>query len=260
LVKTMLVYFGCRVDTVANGKEAVDACQHAAYDLVFMDCQMPLMDGYEAVRLIREREKTAAAHQRTPVVALTAHAFPSDRQRCLDAGMDDYLSKPFRQEHLREITERWLSREQGSAISADAAGDAGSPHPPTLPAAAGRQPEQTGPIDDRALELIRTLERDGAADLLMKVIGIYLRETPALLQELNEAAGRGDVVALRRAAHSLKSGSANLGAGCLAELCQELEAASLSGDLARAPQQVAAIETEYGKVRPALAAQINEGR
>jgi TMAO reductase system sensor TorS len=262
LVKTMLECFGCRVDTVANGREAVDACQRAAYDLVFMDCQMPLMDGFEAVRFIREREKTAAAHQRTPIVALTAHAFPSDRQRCLDAGMDDYLSKPFRQEHLREVTERWLGRKQGSAPGADAAGGAGSPLPAALPAAAaaGRQPEQTGPIDDRALELIRALEREGAADLLAKVIDIYLRETPALLQALREAARRGDVVGLRRAAHSLKSGSANLGAGCLAELCREMEAAALSGDLARAPQQVAAIETEYGKVWPALAAQIKEGR
>jgi CheY-like chemotaxis protein len=258
----MLECFGCRVDTVANGREAVDACQRAAYDLVFMDCQMPLMDGFEAVRFIREREKTAAAHQRTPIVALTAHAFPSDRQRCLDAGMDDYLSKPFRQEHLREVTERWLGRKQGSAPGADAAGGAGSPLPAALPAAAaaGRQPEQTGPIDDRALELIRALEREGAADLLAKVIDIYLRETPALLQALREAARRGDVVGLRRAAHSLKSGSANLGAGCLAELCREMEAAALSGDLARGPQQVAAIETEYGKVWPALAAQIKEGR
>lgn len=263
LVKTMLEYFGCRVDAVANGREAVDACHRSAYDLVFMDCQMPEMDGYEAVRLIREREKAAAVHQRTPVVALTAHAFPSDRQRCLDAGMDDYLSKPFRQEHLREITERWLSRKQGSTPGAETGDDAGSPHPAALSTAAaaegGGPPEQTGPIDDRALELIRALERKGAADLLEKVIDIYLRETPALLQALREAAGRGDVVALRRTAHSLKSGSANLGAACLAELCRELEAAALSGDLARAPQQVAAIETEYGKVLPALAAQIKEG-
>jgi CheY-like chemotaxis protein len=264
LVKTMLEYFGCRVDAVANGREAVEACHRAAYDLVFMDCQMPEMDGYEAVRLIREREKTAAVHPRTPIVALTAHAFPSDRQRCLDAGMDDYLSKPFRQEHLRVITERWLGRKEGAATGADAGADAGSPHPAALSAAAaagaGWPPEQTGPIDDRALELIRALEREGAADLLANVIDIYLRETPTLLQTLHEAAGRSDGVALRRAAHSLKSSSANLGAGCLAELCRELEAVALSGDLARAPQQVAAIETEYGQVWPALAAQIREGR
>jgi signal transduction histidine kinase/CheY-like chemotaxis protein len=241
LVKTMLEYFGCRVDAVANGREAVDACDLAAYDLVFMDCQMPEMDGYEAVQLIREREKTAPARQRTPVVALTAHAFPTDRQRCLDAGMDDYLSKPFRQEHLREITERWLGRKQGAGTRAD------------------WTPGQPVPIDGRALESIRALEREGTVGLLAKVIDIYLREAPALLQALRKAAERGDAVALRRAAHGLKSGSANLGAGCLAELCRGLEVTALSGDLAPASQQVAAIETEYGKVWPALAAQVKEG-
>jgi HPt (histidine-containing phosphotransfer) domain-containing protein len=108
--------------------------------------------------------------------------------------------------------------------------------------------------------LIRALEREGASNLLANVIDIYLRETPALLLAMRKATERGDAVALRRAAHNLKSGSANLGAVCLAELCRGLEAEAFSGDLARAPQQVDAIETEYGKVWPALAAQIEEGR
>jgi len=253
LVKIMLEYLGCRVEAVANGKEAVEAFRRSTFDLIFMDCQMPLMDGFEAVRRIRELEKTAANRMHTPIVALTAHALPSDRQNCLDAGMDDYLSKPFRQEQLREIVERWLERNAAAAgkdvLPAELRPSAASVDSP---------PEPVVLLDGSALESIRKLERQGSAEVLKKVIGIYFRETPPLLQAMHDAAERSDAVTLQRTAHTLKSGSANLGARRLAELCRRLEAAARSGDLTEAQQHIAEIDDEFGKVLPALAEEMSK--
>lgn len=105
--RTILEYFGCRTDVAGNGLEAVEAVAGAAYDLVLMDCQMPLMDGYEATRAIREREAASGARL-LPIVALTAHAMDSDREICLEAGMDDYLGKPYKTDELNAILAKWL--------------------------------------------------------------------------------------------------------------------------------------------------------
>ena len=246
LIKTILQLFGYQVDAVGNGKQAVDAYCRGAYDLILMDCQMPVMDGYEAVRAIRKQERQSGTRH-IPIVALTAHALPSDRQYCLDAGMDDYLSKPFRQEQLREIVERWLS--PGTAEAEKDIRAAGL-QPPD--ADVDSPPKPVVPLDGSALEAIRTLDRQGSAGVLEKVISIYFRETPPLLQAMHHAADRGDAVALQRAAHMLKSGSANLGARRLAELCRSLEAAARTGDLSGAQQQVTEIDVEFAKVKPAL--------
>ena len=100
-------YWGCRVTIAANGQEALVCLDHDRYDIIFMDCQMPVMDGYEATRIIREKEKQSCADHRIPIIAMTAHAMPTDRRRCLDAGMDDYMSKPFGLEDIKNYLRRW---------------------------------------------------------------------------------------------------------------------------------------------------------
>ncbi len=101
---SMLKKIGCSTDLAGNGQEAVERCRKQHYDLVFMDCQMPGMDGFEATAAIRAEESDS---RRTPIVAMTAHAMPSDRERCLAAGMDDYLTKPISVEQLRAVIARW---------------------------------------------------------------------------------------------------------------------------------------------------------
>ncbi|MCP9451922.1 MAG: response regulator, partial [Nitrospira sp.] len=111
----MLEKLGCRVDVAGNGKEAVEAMERIRYTLVFMDCQMPEMDGFEATRIIREREG-AARH--TPIIAMTANAMAEDRERCLRAGMDDFLSKPVTAQTLTAVLNRWLAGEQSARLAA----------------------------------------------------------------------------------------------------------------------------------------------
>ncbi len=109
----MLEVMGCRVDAVVNGRKALSALSDGHYDLVLMDCQMPEMDGYAAAEKIRRREREKGG-QRIPIVALTANAFSGERERCLNAGMDDYLSKPVQQQQLHEMLVRWLAKQPGA--------------------------------------------------------------------------------------------------------------------------------------------------
>lgn len=108
VVASLLRRFGCEVDVVADGRRAVECCAATDYDLVFMDCMMPLLDGYDATRTIRAE---APRHQRVPIVALTARNLDGERERCLACGMDDYLTKPIEGARLRVAVERWTRRE-----------------------------------------------------------------------------------------------------------------------------------------------------
>ena len=107
LVVRLLEKFGCQVDVATNGKEAVEIWSRLSYDVVLMDCQMPNMDGYEATAEIRRREAKSTPKRRTPIVALTASAMQGDSEKCLAAGMDDFISKPVQVEHLRRAIQRW---------------------------------------------------------------------------------------------------------------------------------------------------------
>jgi CheY-like chemotaxis protein len=116
LARAMLKRFGYQADVAGNGQEAVDGVMAVSYDLVLMDCQMPVMDGFEATRIIREREGDA---RHTRIIAVTANAMEGDRERCLAAGMDDYLPKPFRAADLKRVLARWLAPGEPSQDDAE---------------------------------------------------------------------------------------------------------------------------------------------
>ncbi|MEH6577335.1 MAG: cache domain-containing protein [Amphritea sp.] len=235
--------FGLQVDLAGNGEEALLQLEKRRYDLVLMDCQMPVMDGYEATRRIREAEQANDA-ARLPVIALTANAMKDDRQRCLASGMDDYLSKPFNKTQIRQILSLWLSEE----------GSKESPFFNTVTedvAAGGNSdPMPASPLLDETLEQLRGMDADGS--FLGRIIDAYLEKSPDDLRQLRAGIDAADSEAVRKAAHSFKSSSYNLGAHRLAELCKELETVGRSADLSSAASLFAAIAAEYQSAMDAL--------
>ena len=184
---SMLDRLGHKADAVANGLEALQALESLPYDLILMDCQMPEMDGFEATRRIREREKRSLL--RTPIVAMTAQALQGDRELCIAAGMDDYLSKPVNLESLAKT----LARRQP-------------------PLARGQMAE------------IVALVEAGDKDLLHEMSASFSRTAAERLAALDKALSEGDLPAAHKAAHALKGAAAAVGAACLSESCEAIEA------------------------------------
>ena len=250
VAQAMLHQLGCHVDVAENGGQAIAAHEVATYDVILMDCQMPDMDGYEATRRIRELEaggdteltRVDGQPAHVPIVAMTAHAMDGDRERCLAAGMDDYLSKPFTCQQLSDILRRWVKR---SPVTANEG-------------MADRRPgarSGTPVIDHAALDDIRALASAGSPDLLTKVLTLYLDESSKLVSQLTDAAKTGDVETMCQAAHSLKSASANVGARKLAALCEEIEQLGRTQGTRvtdAAVSTVSAIEVEHEAVRAIL--------
>jgi two-component system, sensor histidine kinase and response regulator len=257
LGRVMLEYFGCRTDVAKNGIEAIRAFDGSRYDLILMDCQMPEMDGYETTRAIRQKEEGRPRSARTPIVALTAHAMEGDREVCIAAGMDDYLSKPFKRDGLYAVLDRWVVSKAGCAEQRQGTLDAvpsarPDPHQEGEQGQADPQHNEQPLIDMNFLDVIASLDTTGSDHILEKVVRLFFNNSPALLSEIHAAAAREDHDALGRAAHTLKSTSANLGARSLAELCRTLEAQcrmDVPGDTAAL---VAQIEGEYARVLCAL--------
>ena len=284
----MLKDLGCEVRLAENGREAVTAVSRRRFDVVLMDCQMPEMDGFEATRAIRKREAARKGPPlRVPIVALTANALGGDRARCLAAGMDDYLAKPFKKEQLWTTLAKW--KKPTKAPPAESR-PAAPPAPPAAaatirtsvpsapkeerpaepsirpqvsaaanPAGAAAESREDAPateIDAKALEEIRALQRTGSPDLLEKIVDRYLKDAPRLLQSMREAAATANGDVLRRAAHTLKSTSATVGAIRLAQHCREIESRARAGRLADAGQWLNLVENELSLVRVALPARI----
>jgi HPt (histidine-containing phosphotransfer) domain-containing protein len=204
-----------------------------------MDCQMPVMDGFEATREIRNLEQSrpgpeASPHGsvHVPVIALTAAAFSEDRQRCMAAGMDDYLAKPFELKDLAAVLARWL--------------------PGNEPA-----PDESV-LDPSRLEEIRALQAGGGDDILTRVVEAYFDSAPGLVEAIADAVAKGDASALADAAHPLKSSSASLGALRLSELCKELEALGRAGSTDGASDLLGELLPEFSRVRSALALYADE--
>ncbi|HUR82768.1 MAG TPA: response regulator [Thermoanaerobaculia bacterium] len=203
---------GISADAVANGVEAVEAVSRGDYALVLMDVQMPEMDGFAATRELRRRGAVV------PIVALTANALSGDRERCLAAGMDDYLSKPIAEEDLVRMLDRFLPHENG------------------------------GPLDATMVARLREV----GPEFLREIAKIYLDDAPARLAALRDAVAASDAHAISTAAHAFKSGSGNIGAVAVHDLCAELESMGRHGNLADVEEKLAELEREYVRVEQAL--------
>jgi len=238
----MLSVLGCDVDVAGNGQEGLDAIAARRYDLVLMDCQMPVMDGYAATRALRAREKEAGGG-RLPVVALTANALAGDSESCLAAGMDGYLSKPFTIQKLGDVLSKWLS------VELDKEPDAAETRAET----AGTSKARTSPIDQAVLDGIRALEGPEGTGLFERVLSLYLSDSPRLMEQIHSAAEKGDAESLQLAAHTLKSSSANLGATGLSDLCRKIEGKARTGEPVAAGDPILGqLEGVYQSVREAL--------
>ncbi len=254
--RAMLTHFGCRVDVAGNGRAAVDAFSRQRYDMIFMDCRMPEMDGYEATSVIREREthkrEAGDTVARIPIVALTGLATDEDRERCLRAGMDDYLSKPFSVAGVQALLDKWLPVRQHR--SPEGRGEEGSPGAAAPTGTAGEPSLHSEPpvIDRKALAGITALQPPGGEDILKKVVSLYLDSSLTLMQGIREAAGGNNADALYRAAHTLKSSSAYLGALTFSGMCKELEMMGRGNTLEGVAARLAALDQEYARVRDAL--------
>jgi two-component system sensor histidine kinase/response regulator len=226
---------GYNVTVVNNGREALDAHAQGKFDLILMDCHMPEMDGFEATREIRARESSSGG-KRMPIVALTANAMAHDREECLNAGMDDHLSKPFSMQTLQDMLDRWMARAPAHA-------------------AAAQSPAPAAVIDRQVLDQLGKVRTNGKPELLTRVINLYLTESPKLMQKLKQAAGAGDAPEIARSAHSLKSSSANVGAKVLSRYCEDLEGSARRADTEEARRIMAKVEKEHRSVLSALAEQ-----
>jgi TMAO reductase system sensor TorS len=234
VVLAMLGLLGCQAQAVADGRQALTALAQQDYDLVLMDCYMPGMDGFAATAELRCRE-VAGGSRRLPVIALTANVIEGFREQCLAIGMDDYLGKPFSGEQLAAVLARWLPPAPAAVAS-------------VAPVAVATEPV----LDPEALARIRVLQRPGTPDLLARIVRVYLEHAPTLLDTLQQAVAAGDPIAVQKAAHALKSSSANLGAVRLSALCKALEDYGRNRRLTEAPHLCQQVQAEYASVQQQL--------
>lgn len=234
LILAQLKKLGLEAEVAESGREAVRAASRNAYALILMDCQMPLMDGYEAARTIRRLEKRLGRH--AAIVATTADATQGEREKCLAAGMDDYLCKPVRLADLHRTLARWLP---GPGVSsAPGVGDAAA-----TGEGGGMVAAQTSPGYGEFGELLRVT--GGDAGLAVEIIKTFLQDMPAKLARLNNALARADAAGVRLQAHGMKSSGTIIGAARFAALCREVEDLAGVGDLAGAEALFAQVEDEY---------------
>ncbi|MGO9933653.1 MAG: response regulator [Steroidobacteraceae bacterium] len=225
----MLESLGCTAHSAENGWLALEAMNNDAFDAVLMDCQMPVMDGLTATAELRRREQNSGG-ARLPIIALTANTMEGDRERCLAAGMDDFLSKPFTQQQLAALLKRWLALH-------------------VLPESERRDSSRLPLIDAGVLRNITALARPM---LLNSMIELYLQHSPQLIGAIESAAANGQAEALQDALHTFKSSTANLGGIRLATLTKECETLLREGGVARAAPAVNRIGREYQEFCGAL--------
>ena len=220
---------GFLAEVVENGRQALDAMRKNPFDVIFMDCQMPELDGYAATRELRGIEK---GKRHTWIIAMTANSLQGDREKCMAAGMDDYVSKPVKIEDLQGA----LGRFSGIRDLERETEETGVP----------------GAVDLSAMSGLRELEGESGESILGKLIDVFLDNTPKVLDQARAALARRSGPLLERAAHSLKGSCSNFGAERMRSACQDLETIARNGALEKGADALVAIEQEFGYVRHAL--------
>jgi two-component system sensor histidine kinase/response regulator len=247
----MLRNLGCHVDIAANGLEAMQMIEKFPYEIVFMDCEMPEMDGYEATAEIRRRPDSKA---RLPIVAVTAQAMQGDRTHCLAAGMDDYISKPVKQEDFARALKWWVPHQSREQIEPQrhrtenvkvARVDLPDSSTSTV---LSSLPNSSSPLSIEVLGRLRELEEATEPSLVSQIFTSFLKDGAERIGILRSALEMSDAELLRKTAHALRGASANVGATHMADIAQQLEAlgkSSMSGAAALIEQ----IEAEFERVR-----------
>ena len=223
---------------MANGLEVLEALERIQYDVVLMDCQMPEMDGFEATAEIRRREGSS---RRTTIVAMTANALEGERERCLAAGMDDYISKPVRPEDMSAIIHRWTGAPNASANSTG------------LPVT--RASGERAALDIGVISNLRALQSRAEPNLLSDLIDSFLRDSAERIAAMRGAAASGDAKALTRTAHALKGSSGTVGANRMTALCDVIEELSRASSMEGSPALIDALAEEFERVKRALEAE-----
>jgi two-component system, sensor histidine kinase and response regulator len=226
----VLSKLGADVTLVDNGRAALEAIGKESFDAVLMDVQMPEMDGFEATRAVRAGE--TAEQRRLPIIAMTAHAMTGDRERCLEAGMDDYVSKPFETSRLIETILRTVNDARAAASSRPSSTDGSSAARETRAYCRPKLLERS--LDDEAL----------AAEL----VDLFLESRQGQLDSLSDAARRADFAAAHRSAHTLKGSLATLCAEPACAAAAQVESAATAGELGRVEETLAVLEAEVGRL------------
>ena len=229
---------GLRADAVSNGAEALAALNAAPYDLVLMDVHMPEVDGLEATRRIRDAESGSATEFRLPVIALTASAMREDRENCLQAGMDDFVSKPLARRALAEVLARWLPSEGGDSENTTTASDDASPA------------VSASSIFDMAELLDRMADDRGLAE---EILDSFLQEMPQQIQRLKTCVEAGQTNEVAESAHSIRGASASVSGKALQSLALEIEQAARTEDMATVRVQATGIDQQFLRLQEAIA-------
>ena len=240
----ILIYLGLTVDTANDGQQALNAFDKTSYDLIFMDCHMPELDGLQATQSIREHEVSLNKEISTPIIALTANVLAKTDHQHLDAGMNGYLGKPFTINEMIHILRDWLpvvgEKEARESIEATSKPDT------------SLADEVSEVIEIKVLDALREIQQPGQNDLISRVIQIYLQDSPTHIQTITQGLLNNDAEAILRATHSMKSISAHVGAMSLSELCKDLERLTKTGITNESENLSIKIQQEYQRVVEAL--------
>lgn len=261
VAEQLLRAFQCEVRNASDGEQALLALREGGVDVVLMDCQMPVLDGYAATRQWRA-EEVESGRPRLPIIAMTANAMAGDRERCLQAGMDDYLSKPIARATLHALLKRWGQRSSdvvASSLLDDNAPAAGRALPAEHGSALQNTKSQAAPqpvLDRDVLDELHAVIGDAA----LQIVAVFLEDAPAMVQQLQQAAQNGDEPRLQALAHTLKSSSANVGVLSLSAVAQRIEHEARAGSLQRPAVAVALLVAEFARARVALTGYLAQHR